>query len=519
MHRKELSTAALIVGVVVCAMAVLASSSWASTPRRYILRHPKREHCKAHYRRKVVTVKKRVHGHNKKVRVTVCVRLPRKPAPSALSPQPETPAPIFVPLPIPASPPGRQPRERVPREPKPPPKPTGPSCTSTFTGAEDDTWGTAANWTTGVPSGFSSYGCIPSGYPNTVIFGTNAETPAEIGGVSAENSEGITLQGGHLTLANPEQKSLINNVRPGGTAVTLDEGVILELTGTIGELGGNAWNGAGTLEIPRGAYLRTGDCARWAGARGNICVDGTPTPGHGGLQVKNFGTIWGAGISLCRNGAAKPAKVENEWLIQIKNSGEFGGASECGEVGSVVNGKRGLIGIAQLDGAGCNVRVGIASLRNQGVVKLGSCGRTETEQQQRPKLEIGSSLSEVGTIETAGIVHIQGDYTPTDSSNLIVDIRSTFPQGSPQTDYGTIRVSGNAALAGELNIETERWESLPPPPLGETFQIVEVAGSLTGKFTLGNHCIPTEPGNGYKVDYKSGSKGTVTLEVAKVAGC
>jgi hypothetical protein len=354
------------------------------------------------------------------------------------------------------------------------------------------------------------------------MFSTNVETPTEIGGISAENTEGITFQSGRLTLANPEQKSVINNVKPGGTAVTLDEGVILELTGTTGELGGNVWNGTGILEIPRGAYLRTGDCARWEGARGNICVDGTPTQGHGGLQVKNLGTIWGAGISLCRNGAAQPAKLENEWLIQIRNSGEFGGAPECGEVGSVVNGERGLIGIAQLDGAGCNVRVGIASLQNKGVVKLGSCSKTETEQRQRPKLEIGSSLSEAGTIVNAGIVHIQGDYTPTGSSNLTVDIRSTFPQGSPQTNYGTIRVSGSATLAGELNIETERWESLPPPILGETFQILDVgegAGSLSGEFTLGNHCIPTEPGIGYKVDYKSGSKGTVTLEVAKVAGC
>jgi hypothetical protein len=240
------------------------------------------------------------------------------------------------------------------------------------------------------------------------------------------------------------------------------------------------------------------------------------------LQVKNLGTIWGAGISLCRNGAAQPARLENEGSIHIKNSGGFDGASECGEVGSVVNGERGLIGVAQLDGTGCNVRVGIASLLNKGVVKVGTCGKFETEERQRPKLEIGSSLSEAGTIVDAGIVHIRGDYAPTGSSNLTISIGSTFPQGAPQTNYGTMRVSGNATLAGELNIKTDRWESLPPPILGETFQILtvgEVVGSLSGEFTLGDRCIPTEPGNGYKVDYKSGSKGTVTLEVAKVAGC
>src|SRR5205085_5348190 len=136
---------------------------------------------------------------------------------------------------------GAPPRERSLREPKPArePKLIDAICTTTFTGAEDNTWGTAANWTGGVPSGFSSYGCIPSEYPNTVNFSTNAATPTELGGVAAENADGLTLQGGHLTLTNPEQHSLINNVRPGGTAVTLDGGVILDLTGTSGQLGGN----------------------------------------------------------------------------------------------------------------------------------------------------------------------------------------------------------------------------------------------------------------------------------------
>jgi hypothetical protein len=521
MQREQLRTAALIAGLVVCVMAALVSSSGASTPRRYILRHPKREHCRRHYTRKVVTVKKRIHGHTKKVRRTVCVHVPRKRAPSTLSPQLATPAPIpaLAPIstPAPVSAPSREPK---PRELRPRiPKQIAPTCTSTFTGTESNTWGTAANWAEGVPSGLSSYGCIPSGYPETVIFSTSAETSTEIGGVSAENAEGITFQDGHLTLANPEQTSLINDVKPGGTAITLDEGVVLELTGKTGELGGNAWNGPGTLEIPPGTLLRMGDCARWGGLKGTRCIDGTPTPGHGGLQVKNHGTLVGAGISLCRNGAAQPAKLENEGFIGIAFSGGFGDASECGEGGSVVNGERGTIGIAQLDGAGCNVQVSFASLLNKGLVRLGSCYEPETEQVHRPRLEIGSSLSEAGTIIDGGIVHIQGDYTPSGSSNLTIGIKKTFPQGSPETNYGTMTVSGSATVAGELNLET-----LPnlAPTLGRTFQILKVGegvGSLSGEFKLGSHCIPAEPGDGYKVNYKFGNKGTVTLEVASVAGC
>lgn len=516
MQRTQRRVALLIAGLVVCGMAALASSSWALTPRIYILRHPKREHCKAHYWKKVLTVKKRIHGHTKKLRVTVCVHVPPKPPARALSPQPTIPAPISTPAPVPApvsAPPERAPREPKPREPKP-----KAGCTSTFTGAQDNAWGSAANWTEGVPSGFSSYGCIPLGYPNTVTFSTNAETPTEIGGLSADNFEGITLQSGNLTLANPEQKSLIKNVQPGDTAVTLDEGVILELTGKNGELGGNVWNGPGTLEIPKGATLRTGQCRRWGGEGETRCVGGTPTPGHGGLQVRNFGTIYGAGISLCGNGAAQPAKLENEGKIKMYLSGGFGGASGCGEVGPVVNGEDGEIAFAVLEGFGCGVQTNISSLINKGLVRVGGCNRSETEQVKRPELEIGSSLSEAGAIRDGGIVQIQGDYTPTASSNLTIGISQTFPEGSPDTNYGTVKVSGSATLAGELNVATSEYLNFAPI-LGQTFQVLEVGGSLSGEFTLGNQCIPLSPGEGYNVSYKFGGKGFVTLEAAEVAGC
>jgi hypothetical protein len=517
MQRKQPRTAALIAGLVVCAMAALASSSWASTPHRYVLRHPKREHCKAHYARRVVTVRKRIHGRTRKVRETVCIHRGPKPALSTFSAQPMILGPIAAPVPI--SPPAPLPPPRGPRSREP--GATAPTCTSTFTGAEGDSWGTTANWAGGVPGGFSSYGCIPPGYPYTVAFSATPETPTEIGGIAAENPEGVTLQGGHLTLANPEQQSLINNVKPGATAVTLDKNVVLQLTGTTGELGGNEWNGPGTLEIPRGAFLRTGECPRWTGQTGTRCIDGTPSSGHGGLQVKNFGTMYGAGISLCRNGAAQPAKLDNEYYIRNLDSGGFGGASECGEVGSVRNGPRGRIEIAELDGNGCNVQVTIASLLNEGFIKLGSCSRPETAEVRRPTLEIGSSLGEAGSIIDGGIVHIQGDYTPTGSSELTIGVKQTFPRPSPETNYGTVKVSGSAVLAGALNVETSGYLNFAPA-LGQTFQILdvgEVAGSLSGGFTLGSRCIPSEPGNGYKVIYKLGSKGTVTLEVAEVAGC
>jgi hypothetical protein len=236
------------------------------------------------------------------------------------------------------------------------------------------------------------------------------------------------------------------------------------------------------------------------------------------LQVRNFGTIYGAGISLCGNGAAQPAKLENEGKIKMYLSGGFGGASGCGEVGPVVNGEDGEIAFAVLEGFGCGVQTNISSLINKGLVRVGGCNRSETEQVKRPELEIGSSLSEAGAIRDGGIVQIQGDYTPTASSNLTIGISQTFPEGSPDTNYGTVKVSGSATLAGELNVATSEYLNFAPI-LGQTFQVLEVGGSLSGEFTLGNQCIPLSPGEGYNVSYKFGGKGFVTLEAAEVAGC
>jgi hypothetical protein len=372
-----------------------------------------------------------------------------------------------------------------------------------------------------MPGGFSSYACVPAAYSSAVMFNTPATTATEIGGLSAENVDGISFEEGRIRFANPEHASVVNNLTPGGAVFTLSEGVLLQLTGKSGALGGNVWNGPGTLEITRGAVVRTGQCARWGGGAETRCVEGTPAVGQNGLLIKNQGVMYGAGISLCRNGAGHPARLENEGSIQMFLSGGFDTATECGEVGSVVNGASGVLGLARLDGGACNVQIHIASLSNSGFVRLGSCTTPETAEVQRPTVELGSSLSEAGTIVDGGIVHVHGNYTPGANASLTIHIGVTLPQGAPNTNYGTVKVDGSVALAGELNIATTGYLSFAPTP-GQTFQIVdagEVSGALSGEFTLGSHCILTEPGFGYAVHYKQGIRGTVTIEVAKLADC
>lgn len=68
-----------------------------ATTKQYVLKHPKHEHCRAHYTRKVERVKKREHGRTVKVRQTVCVyAAPKKAATTTTTPTPSGPAPVRV---------------------------------------------------------------------------------------------------------------------------------------------------------------------------------------------------------------------------------------------------------------------------------------------------------------------------------------------------------------------------------------------------------------------------------------
>jgi hypothetical protein len=83
-----LATLALVLTFAASAVAVIARASNA-----YVLKHPKREHCRANYRRKIKTIRRYRHGHVVKVRETVCVHLRHASPKDATPPVPSTPRP------------------------------------------------------------------------------------------------------------------------------------------------------------------------------------------------------------------------------------------------------------------------------------------------------------------------------------------------------------------------------------------------------------------------------------------
>ncbi len=92
--RIRAATLALLTAV---GVVLAASATAAATTKEYVLKHPKREHCKSHYVEKHKTVHRKVKGHTVKVRETVCVSSPSsKPptGPSSSSSKPEECTPL-----------------------------------------------------------------------------------------------------------------------------------------------------------------------------------------------------------------------------------------------------------------------------------------------------------------------------------------------------------------------------------------------------------------------------------------
>jgi hypothetical protein len=107
----------------VIAMAMPAASQAAANS--YVLRHPKHEHCRAHYTRKVKKVRVRQHGKIVAVAEIVCIYTPPKAPPAPVE---QTPAPTPTPTPAPAPTPAPTPAPA----PIPPPIPS-PSRAETST--------------------------------------------------------------------------------------------------------------------------------------------------------------------------------------------------------------------------------------------------------------------------------------------------------------------------------------------------------------------------------------------------
>jgi hypothetical protein len=84
---------AFVVPPIVVAAMLFVLGGTALAAKQYVLKHPKHEHCKAHYVKKTKTIKTRVHGRTERLHETVCVYVAPKMTPSTTPSTTSTPAP------------------------------------------------------------------------------------------------------------------------------------------------------------------------------------------------------------------------------------------------------------------------------------------------------------------------------------------------------------------------------------------------------------------------------------------
>ena len=96
-RTRSLTVLLVTVGTILLGLAAPACAT-AAPHHKYVLKHPKREHCKAHYVKKVKRVKARRKGRVVRVRKTFCVWVAPRKAGTPVQPTPPAPQPTTTTL-------------------------------------------------------------------------------------------------------------------------------------------------------------------------------------------------------------------------------------------------------------------------------------------------------------------------------------------------------------------------------------------------------------------------------------
>ena len=118
------------------------------------------------------------------------------------------------------------------------PSVSAPTCTTTFNKATGQ-WGTASNWTAGVPTA-TSYACVPVGSTATLAGGGVADGVRIAGTLQGAGTLTVTDAG---TVSDSELNGTFTNVK-----VTMASGTLVVDQGSM--------NGSGTTTVASGASMR-----------------------------------------------------------------------------------------------------------------------------------------------------------------------------------------------------------------------------------------------------------------------
>jgi hypothetical protein len=236
-----------------------------------------------------------------------------------------------------------------------------------------------------------------------------------------------------------------SNVGPNITAIVEADGADASFGGP-----GVPWTNAGTIELTGTDHNASID------TKGGLTNTGTieTLPGSGGTRTLYRGLNNSGTMTI---GADTDGAYNNAASLQLTNTGTL----------TVASGRTFTLGIGFAQSGGALVVDGTLSSNPAIPISGGTLEGT------------GTVVAPSGVSNTGGIVHpghspgtlsITGDYTQGSGGALAVDVAGT----DPGTGYSQLAVSGNATVAGALNVTTLT-------PQTGSFRILS-AKALTGKF-------------------------------------
>jgi sugar lactone lactonase YvrE len=279
------------------------------------------------------------------------------------------------------------------------------TCTDTWTGGADDgSWDTASNWSTGAVPAANDVACIGPGETVNVTAGTNH--------VSSIEDEGtLVISGGSLSLTEASESSSVH--------VLSIQGGSLAGSGSLDVSGSLSWTG-GTMSGSGSTVLEVG-------------ATGTINPGSGGSVALTERTMSNHGTLTLESGS-----VEGRSSAELDNSGTFNANAD------VPGSEYSYYGLLNSDGS--NVW-----LRNTGTINK-TAGGEYTQIQFQIDNE-GIVEDETGQIIFTGGGHngeaSSGSWHAREGASLAFN-NGSFLLGSNVQINGTVFLSGGHIQAGDI---------------------------------------------------------------------
>ncbi len=255
-----------------------------------------------------------------------------------------------------------------------------PTCTDPWTGgAGTEAWGTAGNWSAGVP-GSSDVACIGSGATVRVSEGTNV-----VGTVQGEGA--LVVSGGSLALTDGSAVSTLDSLSmSGGTLSIAGE---LDVSGSLASTSNATVSGAGSLVVK-------------SGATGSIGAPGCSLLTLSGVTLRNEGTV-----TLGASGGVS-GQLDMSESAHLENTGTF-------NLDSYPNGC-----VPGSNNASIQSNSGSPSFSNSGTLNVGP-GSGHTATVSVPFNNTGAVHVTSGTLSpTGGGTSTEGTWTTASGSEVSI---------------------------------------------------------------------------------------------------